>query len=85
MLPVIQNQNNFSCFERQLVIFSRLKVIERADLSGLLHYSTATTAAAAAAAAVALGVRGQGPGLRLQLLLLQGQFDGWEGEEGGFG
>lgn len=79
-LPVIQNQNNFSCFESQFVIFSRLKVVQRADLSDLLHCTTTT-----AAAAVALGVRVQGPSLRLQLLLLQGQFDGWEGEEGGLG
>lgn len=75
MLPVIQNQNNFSCFESQLIIFSRLKVIQRADLSDLLH----------SCAAVALGVRVQGPSLHLQLLLLQGQLDGWEGEEGGLG
>lgn len=73
-LPVIHNQNNFSCFESQLVIFSCLKVVQRADLSDLLHSTSA---------AVALGVRVQGPSLRLQLLLLQGQFDGWEGEEGG--
>lgn len=72
-LPVIQNQNNFSCFESQFVIFSSLKVIQRADLSGLLHYTTTGR------------VRVQGPGLRLRLLLLQGQFDGWEGEDGGVG
>lgn len=55
-LPVIQNQNNFSCFESQFVIFSRLKVVQRADLSDLLHCTTT---------AVALGVRVQGPSLRL--------------------
>lgn len=69
-LPVIQNQNYFSCFESQLVIFSCLKVIQRADLSDLL----------CSTAAAALGVRDQGPSLRLQLLLLQGQFDGWGGK-----
>lgn len=72
-LPVIQNQNNFSRFESQFVIFSSLKVIQRADLSGLPRYTTTGR------------VRVQGPGLRLQLLLLQGQFDGWKGEDGGVG
>lgn len=69
--PVVQDQDEISCLEGQLVVFGRLKVVERADLPHLL-----AAAAAAAAAGVARGVRGQGPGLRLRLLLLQGQLDG---------
>lgn len=67
--PVVQDQDEISRLEGQLVVFGRLKVVERADLPHLL-------AAAAADAGVARGVRGQGPGLRLLLLLLQGQLDG---------
>lgn len=65
--PVVQDQDEISRLEGQLVVFGRLKVVERADLPHLL---------AAADAGVARGVRGQGPGLRLLLLLLQGQLDG---------
>lgn len=67
--PVVQDQDEISRLEGQLVVFRRLEVVERADLPHLL-------AAANAAAGVARGVRGQGPGLRLLLLLLQGQLDG---------
>lgn len=76
-LPVIQNQNNFSSFEGQLIIFSRLEVVQRAHLPGLLP---------PAAVGVARRVRGhgQGPRLCLLLLLLQGELDGWgEAEERG--
>lgn len=66
--PVVQDQDEISRLEGQLVVFGCLKVVERADLPHLL--------AAAAAAGVARGVRGQGPGLHLLLLLLQGQLDG---------
>lgn len=71
LLPVIQNQNKFSSFEGQLIIFSRFKVVQRTHLPGLLPRATV---------GVAWGVRGQGHGpcLCLLLLLLQGQLDGWE-------
>ncbi len=79
-LPVVQNQNKFSSFEGQLIIFSRLEVIQCTNLPDLLAPATIS---------VVWGVRGQGQGpcLCLLLLLLQGQLDGWErwrfgGEEG---
>lgn len=72
-LPVIQNQNKFPSFEGQFIIFSCLKVVERADFADLLSIR------------VARGVRvhDERPCLRLLLLLLQGQLDGCRG--GGLG
>lgn len=72
-IPVIQNQDKFSCFKSQLVVFCRLKVVERTDLPHLLPPATV---------GVAWRVRGQGASLRLQLLLLQGELDGWDKKEG---
>lgn len=69
-LPVIQNQDKFSCFEGQLIIFSCLKVVQGTDLPGLLPPATV---------GVGWGVRCQGTSLSLQLLLLQGQLNSWEG------
>lgn len=68
-LPVIQNQNKFSSFECQLIIFSCFKVVQCAHLPCLLPPSTI---------GVVWWVRGhgQGPCFRLLLLLLQGQLDG---------
>lgn len=72
-IPVIQNQDKFSCFKSQLIVFCCLKVVQSADL---LHLLPPTTVG------IAWRVRGQGTSLRLQLLLLQGELDGWDMKEG---